>query len=374
MEVVRYCASKKRLFLVGVMFFLIMCISGIYALNNEINDTETTLSTSAVEIKLEEYNGSNEPFTEDGKIVMPGEEISLVPRVNNLGIECYLRTKITYTINNEEYNELDYIDGNYASWDKKDGYYYYGSTLGKEESVDLFNEISIPDNLTNEYQGKKVIVNILVEAIQAKNFDGNWEGIEIKESVNRTYDINSSGSSTVVYENNAQQHITLDDGFFDNLGGLLPGDSVSENVEILNSSKDKNKYYLRIDKEDLSDEERKLLENINLIIKTSNGTVLSTTNLADLEKLDLGTYESGKGDTLTLEVSLPKELDNEFSKILTKITWRFSLELIESAIIIPETWDLKFDLSITVFLLSALGLLIVLILEKKEKDKIEKNN
>ena len=100
---VQYCASKKRLFLVGLTFFLIMCISGIYSLSSEINDTETTVSTGAVDIKLEEFNGNNEPFTEDGKVVMPGEEISLVPKVNNLGIECYLRTKITYTINNEEY-------------------------------------------------------------------------------------------------------------------------------------------------------------------------------------------------------------------------------------------------------------------------------
>ena len=351
-----------------------MCVSGIYSLTNEINDTETTISTGAVEIKLEEYNGNNEPFDEDGKIVMPGEEISLVPKVNNLGIECYLRTKITYTINNEEYNELDYINGNYTTWEKKDGYYYYDSTLGEEESVDLFNKISIPDNLTNEYQGKKVIVTILVEAIQAKNFDGNWDEVEIKESIKRDYDLNTSGKSTIIYENSTLEHITLDNGFFDNLGGLLPGDSVSENVEILNSSENKNRYYLMLENTDLSDEEKKLLENINLIIKKSDGTVLSKVNLASSGKIELGTYKAGEGDTLSFEVSLPKELDNEFSKILTKLNWRFSLEIVETPETNPNTWDLKFDLSITIFLLSALGFLVVLILEKKENDNIEKNN
>ncbi len=350
-----------------------MCISGIYSLSSEINDTETTVSTGAVDIKLEEFNGNNEPFTEDGKVVMPGEEISLVPKVNNLGIECYLRTKITYTINNEEYNELDYINGNYAIWEYKDGYYYYGSTLNKEESVELFNKISIPANLIPSDYGKEVIVNILVEAIQAKNFDGNWDDVEIKESISRNYDINDSGSSTIIYENNVQQHITLDDGFFDNLGNLLPGDSVSEKVEILNSSDYKNTYYLTLDNNELSDDERKLLENINLIIKSSDGTVLSTTNLLSKDKIMLGTYEKGKGDTLTLEVSLPKELDNEFSKILTKMTWRFSLEIVEGSIINPDTWDLKFDLSISIFLISAVGLLIVLILEKRVNDDIEKS-
>ena len=348
-----------------------MCISGIYALSSELSTNETTISTSAVEIELKEFNGSNEPFSEDGKVVMPGEEISLVPRVNNLGIECYLRMKITYTINNEEYSVLDYVSGNYSTWEYKDGYYYYGSTLKEEESIDLFNKISIPDNLSNSYQGKKVIIQFVVEAIQAKNFDGNWDGIEIKESVNRTIDINNPGSSTVIYENDADKHITLDDGYFDNLGSLLPGDSVSENVEILNSSKNENKYLLNIDYDDLSDEERKLLENINLVIKNSNGEVLNTSNLASKEDLDLGTYKPGEGDTLTIELSLPKELDNEYSKILTKVKWIFSLEILGSSEK-PETGDLRFDLSITVFLLSAIGFLIVLFLERKESENIEK--
>ena len=89
-----------------------MCISGIYALSKELKDTETLLSTGAVEVELKEYDGNNEPISGEERLVLPGEEIDLVPRVNNLGIECYLRTKITYTINNEIYNVLDYIDGN----------------------------------------------------------------------------------------------------------------------------------------------------------------------------------------------------------------------------------------------------------------------
>ena len=350
-----------------------MCISGIYSLSNELNKNETTVSTSAVDIELKEYNYNNEPFTEDGKKVWPGEVVSLVPRVNNLGIECYLRAKITYTINNEEYNELDYINGNFKNWEEKDGYYYYGSTLKKEGTVELFNTLKIPDELTNEYEGTKVIVHIVVEAIQAKNFDGNWDAVEIKESVDRTYDIDDTGESTVIYDNDSDKHITLDNGFFDNLGGLLPGDSVSEKVKILNKSKNKNNYYVSIEHDKLTDEEKKLLEHINLTIKKSDGTILSTANLLQISKIKLGTYKAGEGDTFTFEVSLPKDLDNDFSKIMTKITWRFSLESTGNSSINPRTGDLKFDLSIIVFLLSATGFLIILFLERKENNNIEKN-
>ena len=39
-----------------------MCVSGIYALNSEINGTETTVSTGAVDLEIEEYDGNDEPF------------------------------------------------------------------------------------------------------------------------------------------------------------------------------------------------------------------------------------------------------------------------------------------------------------------------
>ena len=42
-----------------------MFISGIYSLNDEINKTESGLSTSAVDIEIKEYNQNNEPFDED---------------------------------------------------------------------------------------------------------------------------------------------------------------------------------------------------------------------------------------------------------------------------------------------------------------------
>ena len=344
-----------------------MCISGIYSLSNEIKTTENTLSTSAVEIELKEYNGSNEPFSEDGKIVMPGEDIELIPRVNNLGIECYLRVKITYTINNEKFNELDYIDGNYSSWNKEGDYYYYDSVLEKNGSIDLFRKVSIPDNLSNKYQGKEVKVNIVVEAVQEKNFDGNWDDVEILESINKTYDFDGSGSSTVIYENGTENHIKTDDGFFDNLGGLLPGDSVSEEITILNSSKNGNSYYLILEN-DLSDDEKKLLEEFKLVIKDSKGNEVLSTNLADANEHLLGTFEANEGDTYTVEITLPKEANNEVSKLLAKLKWYFSLEVITPGEN-PKTGDLKFDLSLTLFLFSALGFLIVLILERRYKEK-----
>ena len=115
------------------------------------------------------------------------------------------------------------------------------------------------------------------------------------------------------------------------------------------------------------------MNNINLVIKKENGTILSESKLYNLNKTLLGTYNLNDSENIIFEVSLPKELDNEFSKILTKVRWKFSVDLIDYSedTINPETGKFVFKWSIALFLLSALGLIIVLILEKRLNDNIE---
>lgn len=371
MEVVIYCVSKKRLFLLGLFLFLIMLISGVYSLSEEINDTQSGLSTGAVDIEIKEYNQNSQPFDQDGTLVMPGDEIILIPRVNNLGIDCYLRAKIEYTINNEVFSVTDYIEGNYSSWTKNGEYYYYDSIFPKKGSVDLFNKVTIPD-LSSAYNGKLVIVHIVVEAIQAKNFNGNWDNVTIKKSIDRSYDINYDGESSVIYEDNTNHHITLDNGFFDRLGNMLPGDKVSETINLLNSSDSTCEYYLSIDYDNLTSNELALLKKMKLLIKKSNGEVIVDSNLREKDKHDLGIYANGEGDYFKIEVSLPNDIDNDFSKLFAKITWRFSYDVFEQHDEpVPITRD-NIDVSITVFIISAIGFLVVLFIGKRETENIEK--
>ena len=286
MEVIIYCVSKKRLFLLGLVLFLIMFISGIYSIGEEIKDTESGLSTGAVDIEIEEFNQNNQPFDQDGTMVMPGDEIILIPRVNNLGIDCKLRAKIEYTINNEIFSVTDYIEGNYSSWTKNGEYYYYNSIFTKKGSADLFNKVTIP-NLSDAYNGKLVIVHIVVEAVQAKNFDGNWENVKIEKSIDRAYDISYDGESSIIYEDNTNNHITLDGGFFDKLGNMIPGDNLSETIKILNTSDSTCKYYLSIDYDNLTSDELALLQKMKLLIKKQDGSILVDSNLFNKNKHDL---------------------------------------------------------------------------------------
>ena len=295
-----------------------MFISGIYALNKEINTTESGISTGTVDIEIKEYNNNAQPFDLDGTVVMPGDEIVLIPRVNNLGLDCYIRTKIEYFINNEDFSVADYIEGNYSSWTKKGDYYYYDSIFFEKSSIDLFNKVTIP-NLSSEYNDKKIIVSILVEAVQAKNFDGNWDNVDIRRSINRSYDIYYEGESSVIYEDGSSRHITFDDAFFNKLGNILPGDSISEDI------------------------------------------------------YTLGKYKKSEGDTFKIEVSLPSDANNDYSKLYTKIKWKFSYKSSDGEISPnPKTGDFEIDIYIIVFILSAIGLIIDMFLWKRENKIIEK--
>ena len=354
-----------------------MLISGIYSLNKEINTTEVGISTGAVDIEIKEYNDT-QPFDEDGKSVMPGDEIVLIPRVNNLGVDCYLRTKIDYIINNEVFSEIDYIDGNYSSWTKKGDYYYYDSIFQKKGHIDLFNKVTIP-NLSSEYYGKTVVVRIVVEAVQSKNFNGNWDSVDIRKSIDRAYDIDYEGESSIIYDDNTNRHISLDNSFFNKLGNMLPGDSVSESLVLLNKSSSKNEYYLSIDYNNLTDEELALLQKIKLLIKKQNGEVLVNSNLGNKNRYDLGIYKTGRGETFKIEVSIPDDVNNDFSKIYTKIKWNFSYKNLSgdsngNVIINPITYDLGIDIYIIVFVFSTIGLIIDMFLWKRENQNNKKGN
>ena len=346
-----------------------MLISGAFALNNELIVIESGISTGAVDIEIKEYNEESQPFDRDGARVMPGEEISLIPKINNLGIDCYLRAKIEYIIDGESFPEIDYIDGNYSSWTKKGNYYYYDSVFSKKGSIDLFNKVKIP-NLSSDYNNKKVVLNIVIEAVQAKNFDGNWDDININKAINRTYDIDYDGESSIIYENATNNHITLDNKFFAKLGNILPGDKITGNISILNKSKSENEYYFTIDYDHLANEDLVLLKKLKLIVTKQDGEVIVNSNLGNEAKYVLGKYNSGQGENFKIEVSLPKNTENNLSKLYTKIKWNFSYKNLsedsDSVIINPKTGDINVNLYIIVFILSTIGLIIDMLLWKRE--------
>ena len=125
--------------------------------------------------------------------------------------------------------------------------------------------------------------------------------------------------------------------------------------------------------EHLTNEELALLQKMKLKITKQDNEVILDSNLANKDKHSLGIYSYGKGDIFKIEVSLPNDIDNNYSKLFAKVIWRFSFDDLEkNEDINPHTGDMIFDLSINLFIASSMGFIIVLFLWKKESDKEDK--
>lgn len=379
--------SRNKIFLVGVFFTLIMFISGIYAFTNlSILSIKNEINTGAVRIELNEYivNNGAEVLYEEGNLenVMPGQEIPLIPRISNIGDECYIRAKISYSKDDNQFVNVDNIDNKSGDWIKKEGYWYYKKILKSGDNVDIFKSFIVPLDMPNDFQGKYVQLNVTAEAIQANNFkpdfnsESPWYKVKTQKATADSYQLDKIQLSTnakIEYENNAQKYIEVPENFLGQLGHLIPGDIVEQEIQLNNTTSDDVEYFVTVKKQsDLSDRQSNLLKNLKLNISVDNKTVYEG-SLYDVEKVSLGKYLNNQTAKAKFSVSVPVDLGNEYSALSTSINWLFSVNGKEIEVVkeepqivpSPQTGDTKVQIALTVFIISAIGLVIVLFLERK---------
>ncbi len=166
----------------------------------------------------------------------------------------------------------------------------------------------------------------------------------------------------------------------------MPGDTLVNYLEIKNSNKNSVKYFLRFATEELNAKNIELLSFIDLTITNQEGKVIYTGKLLNQDKIMLGKYSLNEGDKLEFKVSVPNDLDNEYVNLNPKLSLIFTADYKvnkenqqnkeEKHIINPITGD-SIDWSITVFLLSSIGLIVVILVkyfERRNIDRINENN
>ena len=110
--------------------------------------------------------------------------------------------------------------------------------------------------------------------------------------------------------------------------------------------------------------EKKLFESFNIVIEDENNNILYNGAMLDYNKHFLKTYSKNATGRLKLTVTMPLDLDNDYSLILTNIVWKFSVGTAEEIPNNPRTGEDNLNMSIRVFILSFIGLVVVLILAK----------
>jgi len=321
---------------------------------------------------------------------MAGDNVSIIPKVQNLGESCYLRIKVEYI--NSETNYADYIINMSSDFQLYEEYYYYKSVVQSGDVIKIFDGVKIPE----EIKQKKIKLTITAQAIQARNFEPDytlsdpWKNIQPTESSNTSYDLDSKNNSiTVLFEDGVEKYVTIKNDFFKNIPNILPGDIYEDIIEINNKLGDNAKYYL--DYKNL-EKEYELLKKIDLVITNEDGMIVYSGKIDDINHVLLGTYKNNDNDKLLLKLLVPSDLENEFELIIPKFELIISADykeieditenggniienienIIESggvSIINPFTGD-SISWSIIIFLSSALGLICIMILTYKKN----KNN
>ena len=359
-----------------------MTISGIYAGTAQV--TSGQFYTGRVDIEIETYklNNQNEEvkFDDgDNKTVIPGDVISFIPKIHNVGESCYLRTKITYV--DEKTDVTQYIINMSNDWMKYGDYFYYDKILNSGETVKLFDKIKIPEDIKNSTNDKNINIEILCETVQEKNFMPNyeeadpWKSVTPQKNINSEYNIDTGNNSniTIKYQNGANNDVIVPDNLFDDIKSLMPGNSYNSNIEIKNTNKNNVDYYLIFSIEkDAENYEKKsqLLSKLNLTITNKDGKTVYNGKMTENNKILLGTYKINENDVLNLKISVPNELENTYASLNPQLTMLFSAGYDANDNTNPETGD-KINIAMTIFLISSIGLIVVMILNYKEKKKNE---
>ena len=375
---------KRKHFIIMIgLSIVLFCTGTIYAMTQ----TEVTnyFETGIVDIELSEYqlNGdTEEPYT-DKEVVVPNQKISKIPRIQNDGVDCYIRAKITFRETDEVNDEC--LFGMDEKWVKADdGFYYYTEIVPHGSSVDLFDGLIIPEDFSKKYE-EAFYIDIDTDAIQSKNFTPNfdsanpWGSVEILECEKEgmydvsTFKASDSKSFEIKYLGDSGQLIKNEEDFFVNFPYLMPGDVYSDSVELVNDSEDMIKLYFRSEALDDS----ALLDNILLTITTEIGgkeevVYSGSLRAAELcENIILGRIPKGDTGYFHFTIEVPAELNNEYTILDSYVTWIFSTELIEDSDIIPETGDTTnfwgFYLSLAGVLLCFFGVLGLKCTAKEEE-------
>lgn len=331
-----------------------MAASGTLAAYDSTVSVVNNLSMDTVDISLSEYSiddGREVPYQNKYDDLAPGAVISKIPRITNLGADCYVRAKVELATTpaegktNYQVLTMDDISGmDTSKWTyKEDGYYYYNSILSVPDKADLFNSVTIPSSWEKPNENCKYQIDITVEAVQSEHFtpamdtSNPWGNTEIQEC-KRTRDFRnlSNGADNqfvMSYSDGTKDLIVNNKDLFSNFASMVPGDVSSDTLDIENRGNSDielffstgyfNDYELPEDAE--------LLKQIGLKIDVVSSEGRKNVYTGDLmseslsKAISLGTFEAGFKGQLEFTLSIPESLDNAFNMTQTKVQWNFGL-------------------------------------------------
>ena len=288
-----------------------------------------------VAIQIDEFelnkSGKEDPYR-DNKIVVPGQTVSKIVRITNLGNDAWIRIKADFDADDPRM-ALSYADLILASdkWKKCGDYYYYTEPVYTGKYVDFIKEVKIPATWNESTSEKSTRIHFTSDAVQIKNFDPDfsstdpWFGTLIEQRVYEPFTMKEEGTQafSVEFENGADGFVRVGDDFFNNWPTLLPGDTVTGKVQIGNNYSKAVEIFFHT--ETIADDE--LLKQCTLKIMNGNTVIYDGPLSGTVDEIKLGKYNKGDKSELTYTLYIPKELTNKYALSSTKTKWVWTAKL-----------------------------------------------
>lgn len=345
---------------------LVFCLSGGMIYARSTATTTNYYDTGIVDITLREYAvneaGKEVLYQEDSiPLLLPGTEVSKIPRITNEGNDCWIRVKL-------DFEGVKGLDGScLKGMDRdmiyhEDGYYYLHRLLLSGQSVNIFEGIQIPADFDPANEGNTFTLHLQVDAIQARNVAANfdsdtpWGMVAITkqtdEGPHSIRAVTEVQRFSIEYDGNIREVFANSKDFFGNISTLVPGDVYVDSVELVNEGEQPVSIYFRSLSLDQSDLAEKIELSIRVIAGESGKAVEVYHGPLKAEALEkeikLVTLPAGETGELEFSISVPAGVDNSDSQRAGAVQWTFSTEEMGGKIVL--TGDNR---SIGVLLLTA---------------------
>ena len=180
--------KKKILLLAAVAICGAILASGTMAYFTAEDQVHNVITTSAVDIQIEEWQKTDEgliPYPKDDPIkAMPGITVSKIAAIKNMEAEAYIRAKLEVVITDADGSVIELSPETLASiitltmngedWLRKDGdsewWYYADAVVPGASTKAFFTEVVFDGpNMTNEYQNCTIEVIVKAQGVQTAN-------------------------------------------------------------------------------------------------------------------------------------------------------------------------------------------------------------
>lgn len=287
-----------------------------------------------VQIRLETFsNVDGKEQVWEKKIlenVLPGEKISRITRIFNREVDCYVRAAVNFGNKKKDGPVLteECLNGMGKEWIKRGEYFYYTQVLPRGKTVDLFREITVPAEWTQEQcAGGQWEIQVEAEAVQAEHVkpdfssEDPWgmekEGFEILKAGEEQVPETKTDNRPVelVLSEGMKQFAVEDHKFFREPEPFVPGDVRKGTIDLLNETGGSRKVDFHIE----ADETNPLLQKMELVVKVKDGksdAILYQGSVCGTEvrkQQTVGMFQQGERKQLEFEIRLPEEADNQYA-------------------------------------------------------------